>query len=499
MSLAIVLSKIMKTTLNPPSLLTALAAVVLAPALLPFPAGAADQPVELPAYQVTAPRFSSPAAEFMEKMDTLFDSPWIDAQGGPLIQDIIWRHAYLAEHPSDEALIYVNRSADGRVVNATTVYTKNGALYANSYALGSNVKLRGLTAADLHNSAKVVKAIESIYGVYALDADLGSAEFRALGNLNFIGGEDRDRRNFEHFVTTYQPVGGVFALAGGGYGSPHAQELYAFAALEGDTGQVVPYGLNPFYPGFMDAGWSDRYHEPAAEMLDTVYRALHDPDRAGLVPVAVSPVNSQVRTRRGPGLRSAPALVFDWDGVHYVYRPYHGTIGHPIPLNPVTGLPYLCVKDGGLIESIYFSATYLKSHPAEKSVVVASDNPSAAYTVNGKLCLFSPSLNQFVLVKSSGPEAIGDQTLLNSSIARAKAILAARPAPAPGPARSHRLPDQLLGDTPDSQMRRIFVAFQQAGIPVHLSSGDTSSLTFTWQGVSYTYGSDQQLRQNPNS
>ena len=143
----------------------------------------------------------------------------------------------------------------------------------------------------------------------------------------------------------------------------------------------------------------DRYHQPAPEMLDTVYRALHDPERAGLIPVAVSPVNSQVRTRRGPGLRSMTALVFDWDGVHYVYRPYHGTVGHPIPLNPVTGLPYLCVKDGGLIESIYFSATYLKSHPAEKAVVVTSDDPAAAYTVNGK---------QYLVVAVSGGSYSGE-------------------------------------------------------------------------------------------
>jgi hypothetical protein len=196
-------------------------------------------------------------------------------------------------------------------------------------------------------------------------------------------------------------VSGDFTVAGGGYGSPHTQYLYAYAETEGDTGQVVPYGLNPFYPGFMDSGWADRYHEPPAEMLDTVYRALRDPDRAGLVPVAVSPLATQVRTRKGPELRTQPALVFDWEGVHYVYRPYRGTIGHPIPLNPVTGLPYLCVKDGGLLESIYFSATYLRGHPAEKAVVVASDSPAAAYTVNGRLCLFSPALNQFVLVKSA--------------------------------------------------------------------------------------------------
>ena len=458
----------------------------------------ADQPVQLPAYEVTAPRFTSPTAEFMEKMDTLFDSPWVDARGGPLIQDIIWRHGYLAEHPSEEAVIYVNRSADGRVADATTVYTRNGSLYANSYTLGSHVKLHGLTAADLHNGPKVVQAIEGIYGVYTLDAETENAQFRALGDLNFIGLDSGGRLRSNHFVTTYQPLSGTRAVAGRSSGSFRTQELYAFAEMAGDSGQVVPDGLNPSYPGFMDAGWSDRYHQPAPEMLDTVYRALHDPERAGLIPVAVSPVNSQVRTRRGPGLRSMTALVFDWDGVHYVYRPYHGTVGHPIPLNPVTGLPYLCVKDGGLIESIYFSATYLKSHPAEKAVVVTSDDPAAAYTVNGKLCLFSPTLNRFVLLKSSGPEAIGDQNLLSSSVARAKAALAAQPAPAAAarPAKSGQLPDRLLGDTPDSQMRRIFVAFQQAGIPVHLKSGEASSLTFTWQGVDYTYGADQQLRKN---
>ena len=235
-------------------------------------------------------------------------------------------------------------------------------------------------------------------------------------------------------------------------------------------------------------------------MLDTVYRALRDPDRAGLVPVAVSPVAAQMRTRKGLVTRATPALVFDWEGIHYVYRPYRGTIGHAIPVNPVTGRPYLCVKDGGLIESIYFSATYRKGHPTEKAVVVSSDSPAAAYTVNGKLCLFSPSLNEFVLLKTSGPEAIGDQAVLGSSIARAKAVLAARPAPAAaaGPARSGHLPRQLAGDTADSQMRRIFIAFQEAGIPVHLSSGDTSSLTFTWEGVNYVYGADQQLKTASN-
>ena len=191
----------------------ALAALLLAPG--PAPLGRPQRPipaVQLPAYEVTAPKFTTPFAEFVEKMDSLFDSPWVDAQGGPLIQDIIWRHEYLAVHPSDEAIIYVTRTADGRVLNATTIYTKNGALYANSSALGSNVRLHGLTAADLHDGRKIQEAIDGIQEAYGLEASLETAEYRGLGDLNFIGWEGRGRPG--HFVTTYQPVSGQFASGG---------------------------------------------------------------------------------------------------------------------------------------------------------------------------------------------------------------------------------------------------------------------------------------------
>jgi hypothetical protein len=501
----------MKTSPRMHPLPFALAALMAAPALATR--APAEQPVELPAYEVSSPKFSSPVAEFLDKLDNLFDSPWIDAQGGSLIQDIIWRHQYLAEHPSDQAIIYVDRSPEGRVLNATTIYSKNGALYANSYAMGSNVRLSGLTAADLRDTRKVIAAVDGIRDAYLLDASLEVAQFRGLGNLNFIRSRNDSpfQRGFRgpdfapgglggYFTTTFQPVSGDFTVAGGGYGNPHGQELYAFAEFEGDTGRVVPFGLNPFYPGFQDPGWNDRYHEPPTAMLDTVYRALRDPQRAGLVPVALSRVPSAMRTRQGLGQRALPALVFDWEGFHYVYRPYRGTVGLAIPLNPVTQRPYLCVQDSGLLESIYFSATYLQAHPGEKAVLVASDTPSAAYTFNGKLCLFSPSLNKFVLLKAAGPDAIGNPAALASSVDRVKAVLALQPAPAAraGHERAGRVAQRLLGDTPDSQMRRIFLAFQQAGIPVHLASGESSSLTFNWQGVNYVYGEDQRLRTEPN-
>ncbi len=478
----------------------ALAALALV-RLLPAATRAADRAVELPAYEVTAPQYSSGYSEFVEKLNRIFDAPWVDARGSPLIQAIVWRHGYLSEHPSDEAVIYVNQQDDGMVTQATTIYTQDGKLYANSYALGERMRLRGLTAADIHDRKKIEGAIDGINDAFALSAELATASIRGLGDLvvgDHVGFQGGGNGIFESYVL---PVSGERATRVPGQFSPYFDTVYTSG--DGNTGQVVPTGLNPFYQGFLDpsGGTGDRYVAPPAAMLDNVYRALRDPSRAGLVPVALSPVSYQVQSKRGIRQKTIPALVFDWEGVHYVYRPYSGTIGHAIPRNPVTGLPYLCVKDDGLIESIYFSATYLKTHPQEKAVPVASDSPFAAYTVNGRLCLFSPALNRFVELKTVDAGAIANPSSLAPSVARARALLAAQPGPVASARVRHsaHVPNRLTGDTPDSQMRRIFVAFQDAGIPnLHLSSGESSTLSFSWQGVHYVYGSDQQLRQVPN-
>jgi hypothetical protein len=487
----------MKTRLPLPR--AASAALLLAPLLLTASARAEDNSVHLPAYEVTAPKFTSGFAEFMQKLDTLFDAPWVDARGSPLIQAIVWRHGFLSEHPSDEAIIYVNQKDDGAVTRATTIYTSNGKLYANSYALGERMRLSGLTAADIHDRKKIESAIDGIHEAFALSAELETASIRGLGELAYSpAGSFGSRGIFRSNILS--PSGERFGRNTSRF-NPYLETVYTSG--DGDTGQIVPTGLNPFYPGFLDpsGGTGDRYHEPPAAMLDSVYRALHDPSRAGLIPVALSPVSYQFQSKQGTRARTIQALVFDWEGVHYVYRPYSGTVGHAIPRNPVTGLPYLCVKDDGLIESIYFSATYLKTHPQEKAVPVASESPFAAYTVNGKLCLFSPSLNHFAELKAVDVGTIANPNALASSLARMRAQLAAQPAPSARAGVRHpsRLPERLTGDTTDSQMRRIFVAFQDAGVPnVHLTSGETSTLTFSWQGVNYVYGSDQQLRQAPN-
>ena len=96
----------MKTNLLKPLRFTwALAAVVSAGNLRAQAQGAAEGTVQMPTYEVTAPRFSSVIKEFYEKFDNLTDTTWVDAQGGARIQAIVWRHGYLQTHPSDEAII----------------------------------------------------------------------------------------------------------------------------------------------------------------------------------------------------------------------------------------------------------------------------------------------------------------------------------------------------------------------------------------------------------
>jgi hypothetical protein len=428
----------------------------------------------MPVYEVTAPKFTSRIEELYEKIDNLNDTIWVDARGGALIQAIIWRHGYLREHPSDEAIILIKQGRNGAVADATTIYTEDGKLYSNSYTLGDHVRLGHLTAADIYDTPKILAVVDGIRDQYELGASLAMAEFRGGSGPEPVYGYLIAMNNPEFYEDTGQIVPGIanFAYGAGGM-SPLAVWTYSF-----------------------DAELDSRFHKPPSERLDIIYRALHNPNQAGLVPVALSPINASIQTAKGTLSKPDLAIVFDWDGVHYIYRPHGGTMGHPIPSNPVTGLPYLCVKDSGLIESIYFTATYLKSHPGEKAVVVANDEPAAAFTVNGKLYLFSPSLNHFALLAKGNPSSIDDQNALKTSLATVKTVLATLSIPATANGRSHpkHVPEELPGDTADSQMRRIFVAFQYAGIPVHLKSGDTSSLDFTWRGVKYVYGSDQKLR-----
>jgi hypothetical protein len=473
--------------------------------------------VQMSPYDVTAPKFTSPFQEFYEKLDNLFDGPWVDTgRSGALIEAIIWRHGYLAVHPSDQAVIYVERRGS-RVLAATNVYTAGERLYANSWALGERVRLPGLTAADVRNEAKVRQALRRLRGVYALNAQF------AWSSASFFpgGGSPIDRvaqfsdplylssRDNLVVQSRYLPGPQVFLVPPvlGDYTAlPDEEDLSAAqqATLQAEEKADKASALAPerSYRPFLTAGWEifahtgyvvytgDGFHESGDELVDTVYRELSDPAKAGRIPVGLGyiPVNPP-RGDGSPGpTRMVPVVTFDWEGVHYVYRPYHGTAGSPIERNPVTGLPYLYVKDNGLMESIYFCATYPQSHPGERAVLVPGATPAAAYTIKGRLGLFCPALNKFAASKTLGAGAIDRPERLTAAVAEMQRAVAARGR------QAEPLTTGLRGDTPDAQMRRTFLAFEAAGLAPRLkSSPGDSSLTFTWQGATYVYGQDQRL------
>ena len=251
------------------------------------------------------------------------------------------------------------------------------------------------------------------------------------------------------------------------------------------------------------------FGEPAGEILSWTYQALHSPERAGIVPVAISWVDVQGSTMtvspfqdfpdaQGnlapldiPSSKKTPlyhleAIVFDWEGVQYLYNPDVGTHAKPLPLNPLTGLPYLCVKNGGLLECAYFCATYAQSHPGAKTALLSDDPVMAAYPAGEKLGLFIPSFGRFTLPKDY-LDALDDLT----SLAQLRdQLLAMQKAQKAVP---DLIPDGMPGDDRDLQARRAFLAFQAAGVPSQLHEEHGASMDFTWNGVAYTYGPDQQV------
>jgi hypothetical protein len=238
-----------------------------------------------------------------------------------------------------------------------------------------------------------------------------------------------------------------------------------------------------------------KFSAPSDEVLTLTYRALRDTKRAGLLPVALGSLGGTDSTVAVPTYARAAhltahqqtCLILDWEGTQYYYQPDLGTWSKPLPLNAITGKPYLCLKNGGLMECAYFCATYANQHPDRKVQLVPGDPVMAAYQADDKLGIFSPALGNLTLPKEY-LEALGDDAYL----AKIRDQLAALPKPA---ARAtDAIPEEMPGDDGDLQMRRAFLAFKAAGIRCHLDESGPPSLAFTWGDTDYAYGSDQQVR-----
>jgi hypothetical protein len=139
------------------------------------------------------------------------------------------------------------------------------------------------------------------------------------------------------------------------------------------------------------------------------------------------------------------------------------------------------------MEGAYFCATFAKQHPDGRVVLVPSDPVLAAYAADEKLNLFLPTEGRFGLPRQY-LEALDNPAYLGQIRDRLLAVNRQRGIPASA------IPQEMEGDDGDMQMRRAYVAFKKVGIPSQLDESGPPSLKFTWGGVAYVYGSDQQVR-----
>jgi hypothetical protein len=419
-----------------------------------------EKPIEMAPVTITVTREKiSPLVELYRNLDRLFQGPFLNVRGGPLIEAILYRYDYLKIHPSDSAIIIVEHKND-RVVSATTVYTKNDRLYASSQVLGDSARLRGLAAADIQQPGKIRQNLQSLRNVY-LGAIATNADRRHARSSSLLDYDPTD------------PPGPGDLLGA----------RMALADEEGDY-SVLGDTMGQMFRG------------PAGDFLRRAYEALHDPSRAGLLPIARSIINL-ADVSGDPTKDAVPTdvVVFDWDGQHYMYNPDLGTFGIPIPVDPLTKLPYLCVKNGELIECINFCATYVKVHPDEKTALLAPPGgPYAAiYTQNGGRHLFSPFLGRTTLPKSIRFDDTEKLVQLHAVLVERETKRLAAQKIATNP---NSIPDGLPGDDADMQMRRTYIALGAAGVPCQLVSLKDAAgqplqpprhaLNCRWQGTTYT-------------
>jgi hypothetical protein len=405
----------------------------------------------------------------VESANPLFAHAFADLRGGPMIEAILWRHQYLKTHPGEEAVI-LTTTLRSRIVSATTVYTEKGRVFGSSNALWTHFAIPEVAAADLTSAEGRARAQKSIAKLRSsVGKSIVVANVPSRGAV-LIAAEETGDYNLLWMRPTPGPR------------IPRAGSL---------TLQTADKPTGPFFPG------------SAHEILTWTFAALHDPDHAGMVPVRLGPIRGQGRPGDDPpfpafshapsarrGLQiPAPAefLAFDWDGIRYYFHPDIGTYFRPLPVNAVTGLPYLGLPRGALAECVYFCATFARQHPDGGAVLVAGDPPAAAYPAGGKLGLFIPDLGGTALTGPYLP-ALGSIEQLRQIRDQVVADQKSKPA-LPGAAFAG-----MNGGESDMDLRRAYLALQAAGVATRLREEGGPSLEFSWAGTNYVYAAEPASR-----
>ncbi len=406
-------------------------------------------------------------------------------RSGQIVDAIGFQHEYLEAHPRERAVVVVaTRPPSTRVTQAVCAYTKDGKLHLTSVAIG-DIQPKELAAEDIDHPDVIRKYIQSIREVYLVSAGMPTgndsndmykepaATSGAAADGSTSGNSDAGKQN---------AVSNGVAMARMQDVAPSGGKL-ATAEESGDYSKVTRGRRGPaLYPG------------SSSDMLDSAFHWLNDEKKVGLIPLARGKVNldyfrSEASRNKDGLVGTMDAVVFDWGGRHYAYTDQLGTLEMPIPTNPASGLPYLVLRNGDLLESLYFTATYERQHSDEKAVLLNSVDgvhAAAAYTRSGQVWVMSPFLGRFAL---PARYQIGDAEV----IAKLHGALVARELKNLPPGTASRpgtgMPQDLQGDGTIEQIRRAYLAFTELGLACKLTESDRKvlGLMVSYKGSEYAY------------
>ncbi|HEX3729406.1 MAG TPA: hypothetical protein VHV47_06350, partial [Opitutaceae bacterium] len=229
--------------------------------------------MHLPPYQVTVPQGTNGFLIAWDKLNHAFDGPFPELRSGPMVEAILWRHRYLADHPNEKAVI-VTTSAGARIRSATTLYSLGGRVYASSLALGEHYLLKGLAPADLADPAKI---------------DDFRATVQGIRNAYFPAGRRPADAAYLHTAAGADALGlDQSGLSEGG--APVLGTLLVAAEETGDYSVLAQMGDGD---PWLQMAYMMPFTEAAPEVLGWTYRTLHNPDAAGIVPAALSRIHLQ--------------------------------------------------------------------------------------------------------------------------------------------------------------------------------------------------------------
>jgi len=166
--------------------------------------------------------------------------------------------------------------------------------------------------------------------------------------------------------------------------------------------------------------------------------------------------------------RRTRVLVLDWNQRHYLWNPATGVMEVPVPVDPLTHTPYLCVQQPELPGSVLFAAEYARLNPGERAEVLidprmlaqprtwfARGAVVAAYTAEGRVWLHTGA--ESLPLPGAVPADFADLPRLTAAaLARYHRFLGERGS------RAAPVPAGLAGDTDELQLRRAHFRLQVA-------------------------------------